>query len=643
MGPRYGDRYRELVTKPSGAQEAHPLEDLDLWRFGEGTHDGLAHILGAQLDPDGCTFRVWAPEAAAVSVIGDFNGWDGDTAPLEPSDSGIWSGRLAEATLGDAYKYRLRTADGTVLDKADPMGFASEEPPRTASRIWSLDYEWGDDAWMAQRSGRNSVDAAISIYEVHLGSWRYEPGGYRALAASLADHLDRTGFTHVELLPVMEHPFYGSWGYQTTGYFAPTARYGTPQDLMYLVDLLHRRGYGVILDWVPSHFPTDAHGLARFDGTHLYEHADPRLGFHPDWKSAIFNYDRHEVRSFLLSSAMFWLAQYHADGLRVDAVASMLYRDYSRADDEWIPNVHGGRENLGAIDFLQELNRRVYLAHPDVMTIAEESTAWPGVSQPTDSGGLGFGFKWDMGWMNDTLRYLGHDPVHRRHHHDELTFRMVYAFDENFVLPLSHDEVVHGKGSLLGRQPGDEWQRLAGLRLLFGYQFGMPGKKLLFMGSELAMADEWNHEQELPWGLLADSANAGVADWVTTLNELYRTEPALHRGDADPAGFRWLIGDDADNSIVAFLRHAPGARPVLLIANFTPVPRHDYRVGVPTSGRWLELANSDDEAYGGSGVVDGALDTEPTAAHGHSRSLVVSVPPLAAVFLAPADGPGGAA
>ncbi|MGI9611408.1 MAG: 1,4-alpha-glucan branching protein GlgB, partial [Acidimicrobiales bacterium] len=515
------------MTDPPGITNALPLEDLDLWRFGEGTHDGLAHILGANPDPTGCSFRVWAPAASAVSVIGAFNDWAADASPLQPSTAGIWSGRVTGAAVGDAYKYRVVTADGMALDKADPVGFATEEPPRTASRIWSLDYSWGDDDWMAGRGAHNAHDAAISIYELHLGSWRYEPGGYRGLAPQLADHLDRTGFTHVELLPVMEHPFYGSWGYQTTGYFAPTARYGAPQDLMYLIDLLHQRGYGVILDWVPSHFPTDAHGLANFDGTHLYEHADPRLGFHPDWRSAIFNYDRHEVRSFLLSSAQFWLERYHADGLRVDAVASMLYRDYSRTESDWLPNEHGGRENLGAIAFLRELNRRVYLTHPDVMTIAEESTAWPGVSKPTDSGGLGFGFKWDMGWMNDTLQYLAEDPVHRSYHHDELTFRMVYAFDENFVLPLSHDEVVHGKGSLLARQPGDEWQRLAGLRLLLGYQYAMPGKKLLFMGAELAMEEEWNHERELPWELLADPAHAGVADWVARLNEIYRAEPAL--------------------------------------------------------------------------------------------------------------------
>ncbi len=617
----------------SSVEPAAPIEDFDLWRFAEGTHDGLSHLLGAQLDPDGCTFRVWAPAAASVSVIGDFNGWDPDAAALQPSEAGIWSGRIAGAARGQRYQYRVGTAGGGWRDKADPVGFACEEPPATASRIWSLEHRWGDERWMAERADRNAHDGPISIYELHLGSWRYEPGGYRAIAAQLADHLDRTGFTHVELLPVMEHPFYGSWGYQTTGYFAPTARYGAPQDLMAFIELLHQRGYGVLLDWVPSHFPTDDHGLAHFDGSPLYEHPDPRLGFHPDWHSAVFDYDRHQVRSFLLSSARFWLERYHADGLRVDAVASMLYRDYSRGDD-WIPNEHGGNENLGAVTLLQELNRRVYLHHPDVLTVAEESTAWPGVSHPTDAGGLGFGFKWDMGWMNDTLRYIGRDPVHRRWHHDDLTFRMVYAFDENYVLPLSHDEVVHGKGSLLSRQPGDRWQQLAGLRLLYGYQYGLPGKKLLFMGSELAPEHEWNHEEELPWRLLADDTHAGVFDWVARLNAVYRAEPALHRVDSRPDGFGWVVGDDEDNSVLAFLRHAPGARSVLVACNFTPVARHDYRVGVPAPGRWIELANSDDARFGGSGAVNVDTATGADAAHGHQQSLSLTLPPLAACFLA---------
>ncbi len=625
------------MENPAPSDTPPPIGELDLWRFNEGSHDGLAHVLGAHVDSDGCTFRVWAPAATSVSVIGDFNDWRPSAAPLKGCNAGIWSGRVSGARQGQRYKYRITGPDGTVLEKADPLGFAAEEPPLTASRIWDLDYTWGDDEWMATRAARNRHDAAISIYEVHLGSWRYEPGGFRALAHQLADHLAFMGFTHVELLPVMEHPFYGSWGYQTTGYFAPTARYGSPQDLMYLIDLLHQRGFGVLLDWVPSHFPTDAHGLAQFDGTHLYEHADPRLGFHPDWQSAIFNYDRHEVRSFLLSSARFWMEQYHADGLRVDAVASMLYRDYSRSDGEWIPNEHGGRENLGAVALLQELNRRVYLHHPDAMTVAEESTAWPGVTRSTDSDGLGFGFKWDMGWMNDTLNYLGNDPIHRRWHHDELTFRIVYAFNENFVLPLSHDEVVHGKGSLLTRQPGDRWQQLAGLRLLFGYQYGQPGKKLLFMGSELAMESEWNHEEELPWGLLNEPGNAGVTEWVARLNRLYRDEPSLHVADTDPAGFAWLIGDDAENSVIAFLRLADGHRPVLVVCNFTPVPRHEYRVGVPVPGQWIEVTSSDELSFGGTGTTNIDVQTTEVPAHGHENSIVITLPPLAVAYFAPAS------
>ena len=613
----------------------------DLWRFGEGTHDDLATFLGAHADAGGVAgtvFRVWAPNAVSVSVVGDFNGWHADRDRLEGSSSGIWSGRVADARVGQRYKYRIETGDGTGLDKADPVAFASEEPPETASVIADLSYDWGDADWMAGRAEHNRHDAPISIYEVHLGSWRFEPGGYRALAHQLADHLDETGFTHIELLPVMEHPFYGSWGYQTTGYFAPTARYGTPQDLMYLVDLLHRRGYGVLLDWVPSHFPTDGHGLSQFDGTHLYEHADDRMGFHPDWKSAIFNYDRHEVRSFLLSSARFWLSRYHADGIRVDAVASMLYRDYSRAEGEWIPNEFGGNENLGAVSFLQELNRRVYVNHPDAITIAEESTAWPGVTRPTDDGGLGFGFKWDMGWMNDTLEYVKRDPIHRKWHLGELTFRMVYAFSENFVLPLSHDEVVHGKGALLDRQPGDRWQQMAGLRLLFGYQYGSPGKKLIFMGSELGMTGDWHHEEELPWGLLEHAEHRGMLSWVTELNRLYRSEPALHRLDSVPEGFTWIVGDDEENVVLAFLRTDAAdaaSRPVLVVCNFTAVPRRDYRVGVPVAGAWEELLNSDEPGFGGSGVGNGLLATTDEPAHGYDVSLALTVPPLGAVFLAP--------
>ena len=620
-----------MTTKPTPI-----LEEFDAWRFAEGTHDEIDGLLGAHLDDGDCVFRVWAPAAVKVWVMGEFNAWNPTEFPMASSDSGIWAVRVSGVVSGQRYRYRIESVDGQILEKADPVAFAAEEPPATASRVWSLDYDWADEDWMANRGPKNAIDAPISIYELHLGSWRYEPGGYRALARQLVEYLDQTGFTHVELLPVMEHPFYGSWGYQTTSYFAPTARYGEPQDLMFLVDLLHQNGYGVLLDWVPSHFPTDAFALARFDGSYLYEHADPRLGFHPDWKSAIFNYDRGEVRSFLLSSARFWMDTYHLDGLRVDAVASMLYRDYSRNEGEWIPNEFGGNENLGAIKFLQELNRRLYLNYPDALTVAEESTAWPGVSRPTDGGGLGFGYKWDMGWMNDTLDYFGNDPVHRSHHHNALTFRMHYAYSENYVLPLSHDEVVHGKGSLLSRQPGDRWQQFAGLRLLLGYQYAMPGKKLLFMGSELAMEGEWHHEQELPWRLLDFEPHAGVFAWVGELNRLYRNNPALYRLDCEPYGFEWIIGDDDANSVLAFLRKGrDGDPPVLVLANFTPVPRPDYRVGVPSPGQWQELANGDDGTVGGSGIVNGTLATETEPAHGFEQSLLATLPPLAICFFSP--------
>ena len=624
-------------TVPQTTPESAAPSPDDLWRFAEGTHDDIASFMGAHPVEGGTTFRVWAPSAREVEVIGDFNHWTPEQHPMEPSPAGIWSATVAGATVGDRYKYRILGADNRPIDKADPIGFGTEEPPRTASVITDLTYTWGDQEWMANRAERNGHDKPMSIYELHLGSWRYEPKGYRGLAHQLVDYLTETGFTHVELLPVMEHPFYGSWGYQTTGYFAPTARYGRPTDLMYLIDLLHQNGFGVIFDWVPSHFPEDEHGLVNFDGTHLYEHADPRLGFHPDWKSAIFNYDRHEVRSFLLSSARFWMSRYHADGLRVDAVASMLYLDYSREEGQWIPNRHGGKENLGAIDFLKELNRRVYTNHPDTVTVAEESTAWPGVSRPTESGGLGFGFKWDMGWMNDTLNFISLDPVYRSHHHHELTFRMHYAFSENYVLPLSHDEVVHGKGSLLRRQPGDRWQQMAGLRLLYGYQWGLPGKKLLFMGGEFAVDNEWSHEHELPWYLLQSADHQGMKDWVAALNNLYRNHPALYQLDTEPEGFEWLIGDDTANSVLAFIRHATdGTDPVVAIYNFTPVPRPDYLVGVPVAGEWAEAANSDDIGFGGSGVTCGSLSTVDTPAHGQEQSLQLTVPPLAAVFLTPA-------
>jgi 1,4-alpha-glucan branching enzyme len=616
---------------------ARPLTNDDRWSFNGGTHTSLYDVLGAHIDGDATIFRVWAPSASRVEVVGDFNSW-ADGWALDPDTSGIWSGRIPGIGHGDLYKYKIVPGDGGLpLEKADPVGFYSQEPPNTASIVWDLDYEWGDDKWMETRAGRNALDAPISIYEVHLGSWRYEPGGYRALARQLADYVKEAGFTHVELMPVMEHPFYGSWGYQTTGYYAPTARYGTPQDLMYLIDYLHQQDIGVILDWVPSHFPSDSHGLANFDGTHLYEHSDPQLGYHPDWDSLIFNYDRFEVRSFILSSALFWLDRYHADGLRVDAVASMLYRDYSRNEGEWVPNEFGGRENLGAISLLKLINRAAYARHPDIQMYAEESTAFPMVTHPTDTGGLGFGQKWDMGWMNDTLGYVARDPVHRTYHHGELSFRMVYAFNENFTLPLSHDEVVHGKGSLLGKQPGDRWQQFAGLRLLYAYQWAQPGKKLLFMGGEFGVSDEWNHEQELAWGLAQYDEHAGVLRWVTDLNHLMRTNPALHEQDSEPAGFSWVVGDDAANSVYAFIRWDRAGNPLLFVANFTPIVRHGYRLGVPIAGDWVEVLNSDNLRYGGSGILNaGTLTTEAVPSHGQQDSLQVTVPPLCGVFLAPA-------
>lgn len=619
------------------------LDDEDLWLFNEGEHLRLYEVLGAQIVDGGLTnFAVWAPNAGRVSVLTDAAGWQPGVDELEPlGSSGIWTGRFGHCPSGTLYKFHIESrANGHIVDKADPFAFHAEQPPRTASVVWDLGYDWGDEQWMADRAAHNALDAPITIYEVHLGSWRHVAEhrslDYRELAEPLTRYVLDNGFTHVEFMPVMEHPFYGSWGYQTTGYFAPTSRFGIPQDFMHLIDALHRAGIGVILDWVPSHFPTDEHGLAFFDGTHLYEHADPRRGHHPDWDSAIFNYDRHEVRSFLLSSAHFWLDRYHVDGLRVDAVASMLYLDYSRKPGEWIPNEYGGNENLGALRFLKKLNETVYAHHPDVQTIAEESTAWPMVSRPVDMGGLGFGLKWDMGWMHDTLEYIERDPIHRRFHQDELTFRNIYAFTENFCLPLSHDEVVHGKRSLLGRMPGDRWQQLANLRLLFGYMYGQPGKKLLFMGDEIAQPDEWDHDRQLPWGLLDDPAHAGIQRWVRHLNWLVRAEPALHRVDFEPEGFAWVDTADSAASVLSFLRFGDGAREVLVIANFTPVRRDDYRIGVPSGGRWSELANSDALEYGGSGGGNlGAVVAREEPMHGRPWSVDVVLPPLSVVMLAP--------
>jgi 1,4-alpha-glucan branching enzyme len=616
------------------------LGEQDVYLFREGTHAALHSLLGCALSDGSARFRVWAPNAARVSVIGDWNAWSGDADPMvvRGDETGIWEASVRGVTRGQAYKYRIVTRNGAILEKADPFAFHAELPPATASRVWSLDYAWGDDAWMASRRSHNALDAPMSIYELHFGSWRRDDSGqlptYRGMAEPLADYLCAQGFTHVEFLPLMEHPFYGSWGYQTTGYFAPTARYGTPQDLMHLIDVLHRRGIGVILDWVPSHFPDDPHGLAWFDGTHLYEHADPRKGFHPEWKSLIFNYDRHEVRAFLMSSALFWLDKYHIDGLRVDAVASMLYLDYARKAGEWLPNIHGGKENLGAIAFLRQLNEAVYREHPDVQTFAEESTSWPMVSRPTFAGGLGFGMKWNMGWMHDTLEYMRNEPIHRKHHHDRLTFSIWYAFSENFVLPLSHDEVVYGKGSLIGKMPGDSWQRFANLRALYGYMWAHPGKKLLFMGSEFAQSREWSHEAALDWPLLAHAEHAGVQRFVSDVNRVYRATPALHEIDFEKPGFEWIVGDDRDASVVAFLRRARSGAPVLVACNFTPVPRLNYAVGVAEAGFWREMLNSDASLYGGSGMGNlGGVHSVPVGAHGRFHSLTLTLPPLSSVFL----------
>src|SRR5579864_9359626 len=542
------------------------LTDQDLYLYNEGSNYRIYEKMGAHLvthnGQSGTVFSVWAPNARSVSVVGSFNGWDPKAHRLEPrASSGIWEGFVPSVQKGALYKYHIESQrHGYHVDKADPVGLLHEKPPRTASVVWDLAYEWHDQEWTKTRNGRNSLRAPHAIYEVHLGSWmrvpeeHNRPLTYRETALRLAEYVSRMGFTHVEFMPVMEHPFYGSWGYQTTGYFAPTARYGTPQDFMFLVDYLHQHGIGVILDWVPSHFPSDAHGLAYFDGTHLYEHSDSRQGFHPDWKTHIFNYGRNEVRSFLLSSAMLWLDKYHADGLRVDAVASMLYLDYSRKEGEWLPNKYGGRENLEAIDFLRQFNEEAYKEHPGIQTFAEESTAWPMVSKPIYLGGLGFGLKWDMGWMHDTLQYFAHDPIHRKFHHNQLTFRMLYGFTENFVLPLSHDEVVHGKGSLIGKMAGDEWQKFANLRLLFGYMYAQPGKKLLFMGDEFGQGCEWAHDGGLEWPLLQFAFHRGLQNWVEQLNRLYRHEPALHELDTDPKGFEWIDCNDHAASTLSLLR-----------------------------------------------------------------------------------------
>lgn len=617
-------------------------EAQDAYLFREGTHSRLYDLMGCHLLKEGgARFAVWAPNAESVTVVGDWNHWSGDADPLVPSadGTGIWQGHVPHAAPGQAYKYRIRSRfGGYTVDKADPFAFCAELAPATASRICELSYEWNDAEWMATRAAHNALDAPMSVYEVHLGSWRRREGrfmGYREIAHELAAYVKEMGFTHVELMPVTEHPFYGSWGYQTTGYFAPTARYGSPQDFMYLVDHLHQNGIGVLLDWVPSHFPADEHGLAFFDGTHLYEHADPRQGFHPEWNSSIFNYGRAEVRSFLVSSGLFWLDRYHLDGLRVDAVASMLYLDYARQHGEWIPNRHGGRENLEAIDFLRTLNRAVYREHPDTITVAEESTAWPRVSRPTDMDGLGFGEKWNMGWMHDVLAYMKEEPIHRKYHHHKMTFSLVYAFHENFVLPLSHDEVVHGKGSLLGKMPGDQWQQFANLRALFGFMWAHPGKKLLFMGGEFGQRREWTHDGELEWWVCDLEGHGGLQRLVAQLNRVYRGSPALYQQDFSAAGFEWVAANDADASVFAFLRKPrDGHPPLLVVSNMTPVPRTNYLLGVPLPGFWSELINTDAVEFGGSGWGNlGGVEAAPVRSHGRMHSVCMTLPPLSTLIL----------
>jgi 1,4-alpha-glucan branching enzyme len=646
-----------LQTQPQSQPQETPLgpprhdfsllTDQDLYLFNEGNHNRMYAKLGAHMvtvnGQAGTYFAVWAPSAREVFVVGDFNGWNHGSHPMRAhGSSGIWECFIPGISKGFNYKYYIVSHNhGQRLEKADPFGFYHEKPPRTASHVWDLEYTWHDEQWMRDRHYSNSLAAPMSIYEVHLGSWMRNPEEhdrpllYNEVAQRLTDYVKQMNFTHVEFLPIMEHPFYASWGYQTTGYFAPTARYGTPQDLMYLIDLLHQNGIGVILDWVPSHFPSDKHGLAQFDGTHLFEHADSRQGFHPDWKTHIFNYGRNEVRTFLLSSALFWLDKYHIDGLRVDAVASMLYLDYSRKQGEWIPNKFGGRENLEAISFLRRMNEDIYKNYPDTQTFAEESTSWPMVSRPAYVGGLGFGLKWDLGWMHDTLSYMKHDPIYRKYHHNELTFRMMYAFHENFVLPLSHDEVVHLKGSMIGKMPGDDWQRFANLRLLYGYMYAQPGKKLLFMGGEFGQYREWAHDHSLDWHLLNLPLNAGMRHWMEHLNGLYRFEPAMHALDCDAGGFEWIDCNDSQAGVISLLRKSRNpAETVLVVVNLTPIPRQGYRIGVPHGGFWRELLNSDAKEYGGSGVGNfGGLDAEEIPVHARPFSLNLTLPPLACVFM----------
>lgn len=638
--------------KKSKNEEASPesftlITDFDVHLFRTGKHFKLYDKLGAHeaefKGEKGTFFAVWAPNATAVSVIGNFNYWQSGQHNLNPrwDESGIWEGFFPGVQKGEVYKYAIQSNTGEYLEKADPFAFYAEIPPRTASVVWDHHYQWKDQSWLKKRKDSEGKPKPYSVYEVHFGSWRRKPEDgnrsltYAEMTKELVDYVKDTGFTHVEFLPMMEHPFFGSWGYQLTGYFAPTSRFGTPQEFMQLIDAFHQAGIGVILDWVPSHFPGDAHGLYRFDGTNLYEHADPRKGFHPDWSSYIYNYGRNEVRSFLISNAMFWLDRFHVDGLRVDAVASMLYLDYSRKAGEWIPNEHGGNENLEAISFLKEFNEVVYGTYPDVVTIAEESTAWPGVSRPTYLGGLGFGQKWMMGWMHDTLRYFKDDPIYRKYHQNEITFSIMYAFTENFMLPLSHDEVVHGKGSLMGRMPGDEWKRFANLRLMYTYMFTHPGTKLLFMGGEFGQTSEWNHDSSLDWHLLNYDLHKGVLNLMRDLNAFYKAQPALYQFSFTERGFEWVDYSDSENSVMIFLRKGEMKEDTLIVVcNFTPEVRHQYRIGVPFRGTWKEVFNSDDLRYSGSGVLNVGLQyTAPVKYHGKDYSVALQLPPLGITVL----------
>jgi 1,4-alpha-glucan branching enzyme len=624
------------------------MGELDQYLWNEGRHERIYEKLGAHVREmngvSGVAFAVWAPNASGVSVIGDFNDWDGRLDMMRSlGASGIWEIFVPEIAPGALYKFEIRTRNGDLMVKADPFAAAAERPPATASKVFETSYPFGDSDWMESRPKRDVLASPMSIYEVHLGSWRRMPEednrplSYREIAQPLADYVNDMGFTHVELLPVMEHPFTGSWGYQVTGYFAPTARYGNPDDFRYLIDYLHQRGIGVILDWVPAHFPTDDFALGRFDGTALYEHLDPRQGHHPEWDTYVFNYGRNEVRNFLVASALHWLLDYHADGLRVDAVASMLYLDYGRREGEWVANVHGGRENLDAVEFIKSLNQLAYGRDPGITMIAEESTAWAGVSKPVYVGGLGFGFKWDMGWMHDTLEYFSKDPIHRRYHHRDITFGFLYAWSENFILPLSHDEVVHGKRSMLSKMPGDRWRQFANLRALYAYMWARPGKKMLFMGNEFGQWKEWNHDESLDWNLLEYEDHRKLQALVRELNQIYRAEAALWEADADAAGFRFIDADNADDNVVAFMRIAPKShsRTVICVCNFSPIVREGYRIGAPNPGEYHEILNTDSEIFGGGNVGNaGLVVTEPTPCHGFDNSLVLRLPPLGVLWLA---------